>query len=625
MHLRRSPTLLGSLLCLAASGLGCDPPSPPEVTFPDFPGFRPEAVRSALIPTAIRHDPNLAPISGGTLLVTSDGVAVASDPDHDRIYTVRLPRENVGTGAPFVHALAPHSEPGRAVEGPAGTAFVVLRRAGEVIALDTAAGTVSARFSVCPAPRGVAFDRAQGLVRVACAGGEIVSFNPAVSDAPMRTVKTDDDLRDIVMLREGFAVTRFRSAEVLEFNSDVTLRRRISLRTANRETLRPQGVGVAWRAVATPDGGLAVIHQRMLTLADIQGNAPVPQGMLHYGASQPNPTAESNSCKPGLVQSVVTMIPPGGPAIDFPPLVMAPLPVDMAWLNEGAYVAVAGLGLEEGGGIRRVNPADLNSGHECAGARVPMQAEHGEEQLIAVAPSADGLVSLSRAPMVLHTPYGAITLDPSPTSDTGHAVFHAATTGGMACASCHPEGGDDGHVWRFTGNLPRRTQSLHGGVAGTFPLHWEGDMQDFGHLMDEVFVRRMGGAPLPEQHATALEGWVNTVPMPVSNLVSTDAETTDAVARGRAVFNRPDVGCAACHTGSRFTNNATMDVGTGEALQVPSLTGLRWRAPYMHNGCAASLRDRFANPACGGGDRHGVTSQLSPAEINDLIAYLQSI
>ena len=44
----------------------------------------------------------------------------------------------------------------------------------------------------------------------------------------------------------------------------------------------------------------------------------------------------------------------------------------------------------------------------------------------------------------------------------------------------------------------------------------------------------------------------------------------------------------------------------------------------MHDGCAATLRDRF-NPACGGGDRHGVTSQLSSAQIDDLVAYLQTL
>jgi hypothetical protein len=45
----------------------------------------------------------------------------------------------------------------------------------------------------------------------------------------------------------------------------------------------------------------------------------------------------------------------------------------------------------------------------------------------------------------------------------------------------------------------------------------------------------------------------------------------------------------------------------------------------MHDGCAATLRERFTDPTCGGGDRHGRTSELSPAQVDDLIAYLMSL
>jgi cytochrome c peroxidase len=64
-------------------------------------------------------------------------------------------------------------------------------------------------------------------------------------------------------------------------------------------------------------------------------------------------------------------------------------------------------------------------------------------------------------------------------------------------------------------------------------------------------------------------------------------------------------------------------VGTGGVFQVPSLVGIAYRAPFLHTGCAQTLRDRFA-PACGG-DQHGQTAQLSDAEIDDLVAYLESL
>ncbi len=81
--------------------------------------------------------------------------------------------------------------------------------------------------------------------------------------------------------------------------------------------------------------------------------------------------------------------------------------------------------------------------------------------------------------------------------------------------------------------------------------------------------------------------------------------------------------CATCHGGPALTNNQTVDVGTGGAFQVPSLRGLAARAPYLHDGRAATLRERF-EPS-GGGDRHGRTSGLTPMQISDLTAYLQTL
>jgi hypothetical protein len=43
----------------------------------------------------------------------------------------------------------------------------------------------------------------------------------------------------------------------------------------------------------------------------------------------------------------------------------------------------------------------------------------------------------------------------------------------------------------------------------------------------------------------------------------------------------------------------------------------------MHDGCATTLADRFG--ACGGGDKHGHTSQLTAAQVADLVAYLDSL
>ena len=91
------------------------------------------------------------PISGGTLLVTSDGsYAVAADAERDRINIV-----NIRTGEMVQQLdLELGDEPGRVAEDPLGGLHIVLRGSGEVISFDLMGATVLRR-SVCPSPRGI--------------------------------------------------------------------------------------------------------------------------------------------------------------------------------------------------------------------------------------------------------------------------------------------------------------------------------------------------------------------------------------------------------------------------------------------------------------------------------------
>jgi cytochrome c peroxidase len=82
------------------------------------------------------------------------------------------------------------------------------------------------------------------------------------------------------------------------------------------------------------------------------------------------------------------------------------------------------------------------------------------------------------------------------------------------------------------------------------------------------------------------------------------------------------VKCATCHSGAKFTDNLTVDVGTGGAFQVPPLVGVGWRTPLLHDGCAATIADRFgacATPA------HGTISGLSAQDLTDLENYLETL
>jgi cytochrome c peroxidase len=142
-------------------------------------------------------------------------------------------------------------------------------------------------------------------------------------------------------------------------------------------------------------------------------------------------------------------------------------------------------------------------------------------------------------------------------------------------------------------------------------------------LVQDVFLHRMGAAtpPTPAQE-TELELWMNGIPTKMHDAPS--AADALAIAQGKALFNDPSVGCATCHSGANFTNNQTADIGFGVPLQVPTLIDIAFRGPYLHDGSAATLADRFTDATALSG-KHGATAQLPPAQIDNLIAYLASL
>jgi cytochrome c peroxidase len=143
-------------------------------------------------------------------------------------------------------------------------------------------------------------------------------------------------------------------------------------------------------------------------------------------------------------------------------------------------------------------------------------------------------------------------------------------------------------------------------------------MEHFGELVAEVMEGRMNGPRLGAEYIDSLAHWIDAQPA-----LERSRFDEEASARGEALFHSNETGCGTCHTGPMFTNDLTVDVGTGLPLQVPSLLGVSFRAPYMHDGCAPNLNARFG--ACGGGDLHGRTSQLTDGDVADLVAYMKTL
>jgi mono/diheme cytochrome c family protein len=560
-----------------------------------------------------------APISGGTLEVARDGAsAVAADADRDRLFVVDLVRRSVREVA-----TQPGDEPGRIAEGPAGTWFSVLRRGGALLVIDAASASVRARVPLCAAPRGVAFDAKANAVHVTCRQGRLITLDATTLEL-RRSLTLDADLRDVLVQGSELVVTRFLSAELLVLDAEGNVVRRAA---PDFNPDCPVTPTAAYRAIVGPEGKVVLAHQ--VSSDDIVGIASGSYGF---------------SCSGSLVTAMLTFAAPDAAAVvptNESGLLLDPIDAPARPLDTRSFELSAASGPFDVAATPLQNRvALLATGNSWTRAaelflgtpkfdQPPLPVTFGDAGLTAVrvegepvAVAFDGQgkwVLQSREPAALLFEDGTrLELSASSVADTGLAMFHVTSGVGISCASCHPEGDEDGHTWHFSFGL-RRTQPLAGGVLSRAPFHWNGELATMADLVSEVMLKRMDIAgAVSEAQVTRLAEWLDAIPAPKQDIADAAATT-----RGEALFRSSEVGCASCHSGPQFSDNAVHDVGTGGPFQTPTLLGVGLRSALLHDGCAATLEARFG--LCGGGDRHGVTSRLSEPEQADLIAYLRSL
>jgi YVTN family beta-propeller protein len=228
----------------------------------------------------------------------------------------------------------------------------------------------------------------------------------------------------------------------------------------------------------------------------------------------------------------------------------------------------------------------------------------------------------------------------------------------IACASCHPDGHNDGRVWQNPEGL-RKTTALFG-MAHTHPLHWSADRdeaQDFEYTIRGKLMQGrglLGGRMKPKlgfepveldeklagrsKDLDALAIYCNSFEFTLSPHVPVPGKLSPAAERGKKLFFSKEVNCASCHSGPYYTDSSLQkpfklhDVGTGKddatekmgpKYDTPTLLGVYRTAPYLHHGKAKTLRDVLTT--CNKEDKHGKTSHLKPNEIDDLVEFLKSL
>jgi cytochrome c peroxidase len=233
----------------------------------------------------------------------------------------------------------------------------------------------------------------------------------------------------------------------------------------------------------------------------------------------------------------------------------------------------------------------------------------------------------------------------TPGQQHGRILFNSASdprlsaqaTGGVACASCHPDGREDGHTWDFPEGS-RNTPSLVGRFIGsTAPYHYDGQVAgpiDFGM----VVTVRMGGTGIGASDFEDIFAFLESEPAPDNPNRAPDGSLTPDQAAGAMLFNV--AGCGSCHGGPALTDNGFHNVSSGfttvpmSILQTgiipqsavapsvpntPSLLGAFAAPPYLHDGSMDTLHDVVAS-----GHGRG-TAILSDAQVDQLVAYLQRL
>jgi YVTN family beta-propeller protein len=229
----------------------------------------------------------------------------------------------------------------------------------------------------------------------------------------------------------------------------------------------------------------------------------------------------------------------------------------------------------------------------------------------------------------------------------GEQMFHNAKIcfqGQFACATCHPNSHLDGISWNIeTPQLGRdrvANRTLRG-IRETAPYKWNGKNPDLatqcGPRIAKYFFRSEGFNP---QELEALLTYLNNIPLAPNRHLAPDGQLTEAQERGKTIFYRQNTNggreipvynrCDTCHpAATHYTARISTDVksatqyDTNGMFDIPQLDRVYEDAPYLHNGEALTLEEIWT--VFNNQDTHGITSDMSKEQLNDLIEYLKTL
>jgi cytochrome c peroxidase len=240
------------------------------------------------------------------------------------------------------------------------------------------------------------------------------------------------------------------------------------------------------------------------------------------------------------------------------------------------------------------------------------------------------LISLSGEAPAVETTIPLGTLRPFTLEEQGEQTFYDARVsldGWYSCHSCHTDGHTNGLLSDTFGDedrgAPKKVVTLRG-VAHSGPWAWNGSktsMQD--QIKTSLIISMQTQLPTEELPIDSLAAYLQTLPS-VPSVASARAQELDETTRTRLMSSFQKFGCRDCHANDAFTSDSVFDVGLHDEMgesefNPPSLLGVSQRAPYFHDGRAASLADVLKS------SHHNAELPLKESEIQDMRQLLESL
>lgn len=594
-------------------------------------------------------------------------IAIAVAPDGKTLYVSDRTAErvtvlDVEAGKPVREIALPGEPRGLALSADGKSLYVALRKANAVAVIDAAGASVAGRIAVGAWPVAVTLsadgkrlytcnrgDHSVSAVDLA-AGKEIKRM--ALVREPDAAAVTPDGSRVVVanMLPAGAGTDPNLAAEVSIVDA-------IALKEQARIKL-PSGATVVTGVTTSPDGRWAYVvytlgrfnlpitqlergwvHTYALSILDLKANAVYATVLLDDltgGSADPWAVVRSGDGKRLWISHAGTHEVTCIDIAKVHELLEGKVPEELAKLKDGMRDNIWVQIRDDRAKIARLTN-DLTALYLAKAIRRSPTGGIGPRGL-ALAPDGQKLYAANyfSGNVAVLDASGAkllrtISLGPQPEPDAvrrGEIYFHDAMKCFQhwhSCATCHPDGRVDALPWDFLrdgiGNGKDVISLVN--VHETSPHNRRATRPNPHECMKTGVTGSHLIVPEPKDvddlvaYASSLKPEPNPVPPPA-----------DAVARGKALFEGK-ANCASCHPEPFYTDQKMHNVGILTPLEpdgmydTPSLVEVYRTAPYYHDGRSATLKDALTKDDPQG--KHGHAKDLTPQELDDLIAYLLSL